>query len=104
MLEAKPEHLIGDKAYDSDALDATLKKVGVGMISPPVGPQAQNARWAAFATLLAKVDGGALFRMVELEESLSDPLGVLLRTFSVSLSLRPSPSFYSVVDKLDNIF
>jgi transposase len=34
MLEAKPEHLVGDKAYDSDALDATLQKDGVEMISP----------------------------------------------------------------------
>jgi hypothetical protein len=26
MLEAKPENLIGDKAYGSDALDELLKK------------------------------------------------------------------------------
>lgn len=26
MIEAKPENLIGDKAYDSDELDASLKK------------------------------------------------------------------------------
>ena len=25
MLEAKPEHLIGDRAYDSDGLDDDLK-------------------------------------------------------------------------------
>jgi transposase len=34
MIEAKPENLIGDKAYDSDALDAELKKEGVEMIAP----------------------------------------------------------------------
>jgi transposase len=34
MIEAKPEHLIGDKAYDSDALDETLKQQGVEMIAP----------------------------------------------------------------------
>jgi transposase len=34
MIEAKPEHLIGDKAYDSDELDASLKKQGVEMIAP----------------------------------------------------------------------
>ena len=34
MIEAKPENLIGDKAYDSDELDATLKKQGVEMIAP----------------------------------------------------------------------
>ena len=34
MLEAKPEHLIGDRAYDSDGLDADLQHDGVNMIAP----------------------------------------------------------------------
>jgi len=34
MLEAKPENLIGDRAYDSDPLDAELAKEGVNLISP----------------------------------------------------------------------
>ena len=34
MIEAKPENLIGDKAYDSDALDQELKKEGVELIAP----------------------------------------------------------------------
>ena len=34
MIEAKPEKLIGDKAYDSDALDEKLAKEGIEMISP----------------------------------------------------------------------
>lgn len=34
MLEAKPENLIGDRAYDSDGLDAKLKQDGVEMIAP----------------------------------------------------------------------
>ena len=34
MIEAKPENLIGDRAYDSDKLDAELKQEGVEMISP----------------------------------------------------------------------
>ena len=34
MLEAKPEHLIGDRAYDSDGLDDDLKQDGVNMIAP----------------------------------------------------------------------
>lgn len=33
-LEAKPEHLIGDRAYDSDQLEATLKQDGVNRIAP----------------------------------------------------------------------
>ncbi len=34
MLEAKPQHLIGDRAYDSDGLDDDLKQDGVNMIAP----------------------------------------------------------------------
>ena len=34
MIEAKPENLIGDRAYDSDKLDEELKKEGIEMISP----------------------------------------------------------------------
>ena len=34
MIEAKPENLIGDKAYDSDALDESLQKQGIEMIAP----------------------------------------------------------------------
>jgi transposase len=34
MIEAKPDYLIGDRAYDSDKLDEELRKEGVEMISP----------------------------------------------------------------------
>ena len=34
MLEARPEHLIGDRAYDSDGLDDDLKQDGINMIAP----------------------------------------------------------------------
>ena len=34
MIEATPEHLIGDKAYDSDGLDAALEAEDVEMIAP----------------------------------------------------------------------
>jgi len=34
MLEAKPEHLIGDRAYDRDGLDDDLKQDGVNLIAP----------------------------------------------------------------------
>ena len=34
MIEAMPEHLIGNKAYDSDPLDADLKSEGIEMIAP----------------------------------------------------------------------
>lgn len=34
MIEAKPEHLIGDRAYDSDPLDEALAKEGVNLVAP----------------------------------------------------------------------
>jgi transposase len=34
MIEAKPENLIGDRAYDSDKLDDELRKDGIEMIAP----------------------------------------------------------------------
>ena len=35
MLEAaKPENMVGDRAYDSDKLDGELREEGVGMIAP----------------------------------------------------------------------
>jgi transposase len=34
MVEARPENLIGDRAYDSDKLDAELREQGTEMISP----------------------------------------------------------------------
>jgi transposase len=34
MIEAKPENLIGDRAYDSDPLDEELRQRGVEMIAP----------------------------------------------------------------------
>ena len=37
-LEAKPEHLIGDRAYDSDGLDDDLKQDGVNRL-PRIGPR-----------------------------------------------------------------
>lgn len=34
MIEAKPEHLIGDPGYDSDKLDEELGQQGIEMIAP----------------------------------------------------------------------
>jgi len=34
MIEAKPDNLIGDRAYDSDKLDEALREEGIEMISP----------------------------------------------------------------------
>ena len=34
FLEEMPERLIGDKAYDSDALDERMQELGIDMIAP----------------------------------------------------------------------
>ena len=34
MIEAKPETLVGDRAYDSDPLDDELRKDGIEMVAP----------------------------------------------------------------------
>ena len=34
MIEAKPENLIGDRAYDSDKLDEELREEGIEIIAP----------------------------------------------------------------------
>jgi hypothetical protein len=34
MIEAKPEKLIGDRAYDSDLLDEEMRRDGIEMIAP----------------------------------------------------------------------
>lgn len=48
MIEAKPENLIGDRAYDSDKLDEQLRSEGIEMISPHrmgrVRPATQDGR------------------------------------------------------------
>lgn len=48
MIEAKPEKLIGDKAYDSDLLDEELRQQGIEMIAPHkrnrVKPNTQDGR------------------------------------------------------------
>jgi transposase len=48
MIEAKPENLIGDRAYDSDPLDEQLRDQGIEMIAPHksnrVKPRTQDGR------------------------------------------------------------
>lgn len=63
MIEAKPENLIGDKAYDSDKLDAELREDGIEMISPHKSnrkkkktQEKENARWSPTAPLRTSLD------------------------------------------------
>jgi transposase len=43
MIEAKPETLIGDRAYDSDPLDDELRKDGIEMVARRTDPIAAGA-------------------------------------------------------------
>ncbi|WP_447975409.1 IS5 family transposase [Nitrospira sp. Kam-Ns4a] len=47
MLEAKPEHLLGDRAYDSDRLDDELKRDGVNLIAPHRSTRKLKTKMAA---------------------------------------------------------
>ena len=40
MIEAKPENLIGDRAYDGNPLDEEMRKDGIEMIAPH-----RTSRW-----------------------------------------------------------
>jgi hypothetical protein len=58
FIDALPQRLIGDRAYDADPLDAVLAKLGVEMIAPhrrnrkkPKTQEAQDARWPTAAAL-----------------------------------------------------
>jgi len=44
MIEAKPENLIGDKAYDSDQLDEQLRRDGIEMIAPHRGTRKRKTQ------------------------------------------------------------
>jgi hypothetical protein len=43
MIEAKPDNLIGDRAYDSDPPDAELRNQGIEMIAPHNSNRAKRA-------------------------------------------------------------
>ena len=68
MIEAKPENLIGDRAYDSDPLDEELRRDGIEMIAP----HRSNRRKPLHATLARR----ALLRLDTMAAPHPDPLGV----------------------------
>ena len=57
MIEAKPDNLIGDRAYDSDQLDAALRAQGTEMISPHRSNE--NARHRMVDGCAAMSDAGS---------------------------------------------
>ena len=57
MIEAKPENLIGDRAYDSDPLDEKLRQDGIEMIAPHRSNR--RSRRPKTATLAASCGAGS---------------------------------------------
>ena len=76
-LCGEPANLIGDKAYDSDPLDAELRERGVEMIAPHrrnrTRPKTQDGRRLR---LQAPLDRGTVLRVASVEPPGPGPLGI----------------------------
>jgi hypothetical protein len=79
MIEAKPENLIGDRAYDSDPLDVELRRDGIEMIAPHRSNRSKtcHTRWTPAEAIRKAVGGRALLRMGPMAASHPRPMGVL---------------------------
>ena len=98
MIEAKPENLIGDRAYDSDPLDEELRNNGIEMIAPhrSKSQQAAHARSATAEPLQAALARRALLRLDTMATSHPQSAGsTTLRTSSALSSSPASLSFFS---------
>ncbi|MCP3368689.1 transposase [Bradyrhizobium cajani] len=89
MIEAKPEHLIGDRAYDSDALDEELRSQGIEMIAPhrsnrvrSLTQDGRRLRRYARRWLVER-----FFAWIQMATAFAGPMGVLSAEFS---RLRPA--------------
>ena len=58
VIAEAPENLVGDKAYDSDKLDAQLRQYGIELIAPTAPTVRTRPRTAAVCG--ATADGGKL--------------------------------------------
>lgn len=45
LAEARPAHLIADKAYDSDAIRDSLREAGIRPVIPPRANRKATIRW-----------------------------------------------------------
>ena len=79
MIEAKPEILIGDRAYDSDPLDDDLRKDGIEMIAPHRSNRrkCRHARWTPTSAICPALVGRTVLRLASMAAPHSRPLGVL---------------------------
>ena len=82
MIEAKPENLIGDRAYDSDQLDGELREDGVEMIAPHRSNRCKpHTRWSPPAAIRASLARRTLLCLASVEAPASCAMGVLPRQF-----------------------
>ena len=92
VIEAKPENLIGDRAYDSDPLDDTLRQDGIEMIAPHRSnrkkPPTQDG--TPLASLLTALARRAVLRMDPMATPHPCALGVSSRTTSSASSSSPA--------------
>ena len=89
MIEAKPENLIGDRAYDSDPLD---ERIASGWrrddrAAPIQSQQARHARWAPAEAIRKAMGGRTFLRMGSVAAPDPRPMGVLPPKFP---RLRPT--------------
>ena len=75
MIEAKPENLIGDRAYDSDPLDEELRKDGIEMIAPHRSNRSKPP--TQDRPLYATLARGALLCLDSMAAPHPRPLGIL---------------------------
>ena len=78
MIEAKPENLIGDRAYDSDPLDEELRNDGIEMIATHRSNRSKppHASRSTAKPLQAALARRALLRLDTMATSHTRPLGV----------------------------
>ena len=89
MIEAKPENLIGDRAYDSDPLDHALRQDGIEMIAPHrsnrTKPPTQDRRGLRRSAALV---GRTLLRLDPVAAPDPRPMGISSRELSWLRSTR----------------
>ena len=102
MIEAKPEILIGDRAYDSDPLDGDLRKDGIEMVAP----HRSNRRKCAADVCAAPHRGSAPTLRCTLRLTRTEGIypvqwpcsrdGAGIATQNVSMSTSSAPAFVAV--------
>jgi len=82
MIEAKPENLIGDRAYDSDQLNEQLRAQGTEMIASHRSERMRKDQGRpTVAPLRASLDRRAPLRVDSVATLTPRPLGVLPSQF-----------------------